>query len=99
MGSSVMLRTHKPTIQLDSNGHRVMKFLRKMSIQQIQEPINEIEEILDEGQLFSVERKDSLEEDNKRGCDEIMLQFVNDLESAYDFVIEEEEMTTKYRIT
>ena len=32
-----------------------------------------------------------MEEDNKRGCDEIMLQFVNDLDSAYDFINEEEK--------
>jgi hypothetical protein len=32
-------------------------------------------------------------EDNKRGCDEIMLQFVSNLDTAYDYSYDEEENT------
>ena len=44
-----------------------------MTIESIREPINYIEELLDEDYPNQFESRGSMEEENKRGCDEIML--------------------------
>ncbi len=51
-----------------------------MATQSDQELINENLEIFHEDEHNLVERRDSMEEDNKRGCDEIMLQFLSNLD-------------------
>ena len=63
-----------------------------MTIRPDQEQISYIEEVLDEDEFNSVERRDSMWEANQRDCNEIMLQFVSDFDSAYDFVDDEEEI-------
>ncbi len=73
MGSSPLLRTHKPTIVIDLNGQVVLKFFRCMSIQPEPEPIYDIEQVPDDSDLNTFDGIDSMEDGNKRGCDEIML--------------------------
>ena len=66
-----------------------------MTIESVREPINYIEELLEEDEPNQFESRDSMEEENKRGCDEIMLQFMSDLDSAYDFEFDKEVIKHK----
>jgi hypothetical protein len=85
MGSSHLLRTHNATIEADANGHPLIRFSLKVRIESAQEPLNEAqEESLDQVQ----QRRDSIYSYNERGCDEIMCQFVSDLDTTCEITID-----------
>ncbi len=82
MGSSPLLRTNNITIDLDPDGRIVLRFSPKESDFSEQETLNEIYEELDEQVIL---RTDSMDSYNARGCDEIMCQFIKDLDKSYKF--------------
>ncbi len=82
MGSSPLLRTHKLTILTDSDGRILLRFSDKDRIVSVHEPLNEVEEELEEQVRLN---KDSMISFNERGCNEIMFQFIKDLDSSSEF--------------
>ncbi len=54
----------------------------------MQEPLNEVQDEYEEQVRLA---KDSMISLNERGCDEILCQFMKDLDSSYDIDIEVEE--------
>ncbi len=72
MGSSHLLHTHKPTIVFDSNGKPIIRLSSKLDTRPDSDQINEVCLLLDEDKTSFATRLDSIEESNRRGCDEIM---------------------------
>jgi hypothetical protein len=56
-----------------------------MTIEIEKEPVDDIEEVLNVYEPSSLERRDSMEELNERGCNEIMCQFVHNLDLSNEF--------------
>ena len=77
MGSSLLLRSHKVTIVTDSDGQLKMRFSLTESIELIREEGNQEHE---ESEVSVHLVRDSMISYNERGCDEIMQQFVSDLD-------------------
>jgi hypothetical protein len=80
MGSSPFLRTNNITIVADSDGRIGLRFQPKERIELVQELINEVNEEYEEKGLL---RRDSMDLFNERGCDEIMCQFIKDLDTSH----------------
>ncbi len=85
MGSSPTLRTHQATIVADSDFRIVLRFLPKERNSSVQEPLNEVQDEY-EDQVPKI--RDSLDSFNARGCDEIMCQFMKDIDLPCDIDIE-----------
>ena len=78
MGSNPLLRTYKATIVSDSGDKIMLKFQRKSSI--LTTTQSSLNEVLDEQEEKTRLTTDSLTSFNERGCDEIMCQFIQDLD-------------------
>ncbi len=87
MGSSPLLLTHKLTILTDSDGRILLRFSDKNRIVSVHEPLNEVEDQLEEQVRLD---RDSMISFNERGCNEIMFQFIKDLDSSFNFDWEED---------